>query len=170
MSILERHQSALYDPSLTPFFTSEKKQKVFLEDTSEYLSQISADLCQSIPIMMTFVDFTKLKLFLFAFYTKAFEGQCDQEFLQEDYHLEEEELYEDPVFLSFHFSQLLIVIVIFTFFAAIIFFAKRKSKKRVLKLRSETCSALNKLGSVSFDKELTKTKQSKKVETISEEV
>ena len=119
-------------------------------------------------MMMTFVDFKNLKVFLFAFYTKAIKGQCDKEILQEDYPLEEEELYEDPVFLSFHVSQLLIVIIIFIIFASMIFFVKKKSKKHVLKLRSETCSALDKLGSVSFDKELTKTmKQSKEMENMS---
>ena len=56
MSILEGHQSAFYNPILTPFFSSAKKQKVFLEDTSENLSQIGAELCQSTPIIMTFVD------------------------------------------------------------------------------------------------------------------
>ena len=106
----------------------QQKNKDFLEDTIEYLSLISAELCQLTPIMMTFVDLKSLKVFLFAFYTKAIKGQCDQEFLQEDYPLEEEELYEDPVFLSFHLSQLLIVIIIFIIFAAIIFFAKKQSK------------------------------------------
>ena len=170
MSILERHQSALLNPSLTPFFTSSKKLKVFHDNTSEYLNQIRKELCQSIPIMLTFVDFKNLKLFLFAFYTKATKGQCDPEIPQKNYPFEEE-LYEDPVFLSFHGSQLLIVIIIFIIFATIVFFAKKKSKKHVLKLRSETCSALNKLGSVSLDKELTKTtKQSKKMQTVFEEV
>ena len=60
---------------------------------------------------------------------------------------------------------------IFFIFAAIIFFVKKKSKKSVLKLRSETCSAIDKLGYVSFDNELTKTKkQSKEEENMSEEV
>ena len=131
MSILEQHQSALYNPRLTPFFTSAKKQKHFFEENSEYLSQISAKLCQSTPTMVTFFDFKNLKVFLFAFYTKAKKGQCEKEIMKEDYPLEEEELYEDPVFLSFHGSQLLIVIIIFIIFAAIIFFVKKKSKKRV---------------------------------------
>ena len=47
---------------------------------------------------------------------------------------------------------------------------KKKSKKRVLKLRSETCSALNKLEYVSLKKDLTKTKETfDKLEPVVEE-
>ena len=107
----------------------QQKNKDFLEDTIEYLSLISAELCQLTPIMMTFVDLKSLKVFLFAFYTKAIKGQCDKEILQEDYPLEEEELYEDPVFLSFHVSQLLIVIIFFLFLQQLSFLLKRKVKR-----------------------------------------
>ena len=108
-----------------------------------------------------------MKPFLFAFYDKASKGECKLNFSQKDTP-DEEELYEDPVFLSFHVSQLLFVIILLTIFAAVIILMKKKSKKNVIKLRSETCSALIKLGSVK--KKLTKTKEShRNMEIVSEE-
>ena len=94
---------------------------------------------------------------LFAFYNKASKGECNLNISQKDTP-GEEELYEDPVSLSFHASQLLFVIIILTIFAVVIIAVKKKSKINMIKLRSETCSALIKLGSVK--KKLTKTKES----------
>ena len=88
---------------------------------------------------------------MFAFYSKASKGNCNSQFSQTDTS-GQEELYEDPVFMSFHRSKLLLVIIILTIFGAMIIIVKRKSKKRVLKLRSETCSALKKLEKVSLKK------------------
>ena len=167
MTVLEVHQSVLTDPKVATFVISKLKNKTFYDETSQYLDQNDEELCHITLSILTFLDKTNSKPFLFAFYNKASKGECNLNISQKDTP-GEEELYEDPVSLSFHASQLLFVIIILTIFAVVIIAVKKKSKINMIKLRSETCSALIKLGSVK--KELTKAKEShRNKETVSEE-
>ena len=169
MYLLELHRPVLLSPKLTPYFISEKNLRIFYNNTSEYLDKIGEEFCCLSPVMLTFVDLKNKKLFLFAFYAKALSGKCEKLPLSED-NDDEIELYENPIFLSFHGSLLVLVVIMLTIFASIFFVYKKKSKKRVLKLRSETCYALSKLGTLSSSKDLTKVKnQSGRMEHISEE-
>ena len=75
-----------------------------------------------------------MKPFLFAFYDKASKGECKLNISQKD-KPDEEELYEDPVFLSFHVSQFLFVIIILTNYAAVIILIKKEKQEKCDKIK-----------------------------------